>query len=79
MTTVQSDCATLGAAILAGVGVGLHPSAREAAALMVDTRRVFEPDAAAHAVYNDLYAQYRASYDALVPVFDHIASVSSGA
>jgi sugar (pentulose or hexulose) kinase len=79
MTTVQSDGATLGAAILAGVGVGLHPSAREAAALMVGTRRVFEPDAAAHAVYNDLYAQYRAGYYALVPVFDHMASMSSGA
>jgi xylulokinase len=61
------DAGVLGAALLAGVGVGAHASIAEAAGRLVAIERTFEPDPAARARMDFLYDQYRALYAALKP------------
>lgn len=61
--------ATLGAAILAGVGAGLYSSAREAAAEMCALGDAIVPDPRHYGAYDDAYEKYRAIYEALCPVF----------
>lgn len=75
VTTKQPDAATLGAAILAGVGTGRYPSAAEAAATMVEVADTFEPSKANREIYNEAYETYKQAYDALGPVFDTLAKV----
>ncbi len=60
------DPGALGAAVMAGVGAGLLPDLAQAAAAMIRTDRVFEPDAGAKtladrrfAIWQQLYAQIR--------------------
>lgn len=61
-----SDTATtLGAAILAGVGVGVYRSFEEAVAGTVTIRRTHTPDMEAHKRYEDAYRTYLALYPAL--------------
>jgi sugar (pentulose or hexulose) kinase len=36
---------------------------------------VIEPDAAAHAIYEQIYPVFEAAYGALVPVYDMLAKV----
>ncbi|MCH1866080.1 ribulokinase [Nocardioides sp. CFH 31398] len=56
----------LGSAIHAAVAAGLHPDVPTAAKSMGKVRRgVFQPDEAASAVYDELYAEYRALHDRL--------------
>ncbi|HVO53287.1 MAG TPA: FGGY family carbohydrate kinase [Solirubrobacterales bacterium] len=69
----QSDAGALGAAILAGVGIGWWQDPAEGAAAVVREARVFEPDPANRALYQELYAIYRSCYEALVPSFDQLA------
>ncbi|MDR2656328.1 MAG: FGGY-family carbohydrate kinase [Oscillospiraceae bacterium] len=57
------DATTLGAAILAGVGVGLFPSEAEAAERIVAVKRRHHPDSTP--AYDSAYAQYRELYDRL--------------
>jgi xylulokinase len=73
LTTRQPDAATLGAAILAGVGEGRFASAQEAAETMVQIDQTFEPRAGLGARYDEVYATYLQTYDALCPVFDALA------
>ena len=73
LTTRQPDAATLGAAILAGVGEGRFASAQEAAETMVQIDQTFEPRAEPAARYDEVYATYLQTYDALCPVFDALA------
>ena len=73
VTTTQPDAATLGAAILAGVGTGRFTSAAEAAAEMVQIADTFEPQAANVELYGESYGTYLETYDALCPVFDTLA------
>lgn len=61
-----SDTATtLGAAILAGVGVGVYESYEEAVALTVRETRVHEPNMENYEVYEKSYEKYLALYEAL--------------
>ena len=62
------DSGTLGAAIIAGVGVGLFSSLPDAARQMLRVGRSFTPDAALAANYNDLFSLYRETYQALIPI-----------
>jgi xylulokinase len=62
------DSGTLGAAIIAGVGVGLFPSLPDAAREMLRLGRSFTPDPALAARYQDLFSLYRETYQALVPI-----------
>ncbi|WRS28632.1 xylulokinase [Oscillospiraceae bacterium MB08-C2-2] len=65
----SSDTATvLGAAILAGVGVGFYSSFEEAVALSVQVTRTHEPDQSAAAAYNAGFDTYRALYTQLGPL-----------
>jgi L-ribulokinase len=60
-----SQTCAVGAAILASVAAGVHPSTEEAQAAMVPSpESVVDPDPAAVAVYADLYELYRDLHDA---------------
>jgi xylulokinase len=64
-TVREKESTVLGAAILAGVGVGLFSGIAEGIDSMVKTDREFVPDAARHHLYQDLYGAYRAAYQGL--------------
>lgn len=74
-TTTQSDAATLGAAILAGIAAGYYANAMEAASQMVQICRTFEPDPRNFDVYDEAYSTYRQVYDALCPVFPRMENL----
>ena len=59
------DAGVLGAAILAGVGVGMFGSIKEAASALVASDRVFEPDRRLAARYDYAYGKYRELYGQL--------------
>jgi xylulokinase len=75
LTTRQPDAATLGAAILAGVGLGRYASAQEAAERMVQIDATYEPRPGLTALYDESYAIYQQTYESLCPVFDSLAEV----
>jgi xylulokinase len=77
LTTRQPDAATLGAAILAGVGLGRYTSAQEAAEDMVQIDETFEPRPGTIDLYDETYAIYKQTYEALCPVFNSLAEVAS--
>lgn len=65
-----SDTATtLGAAMLAGVGVGLYADFAEAVRETIVMTRTHTPDPAAHAQYQKCMEQYLELVEALTPVF----------
>ena len=59
------DPGVLGAAALASVAGGLHGSLAAALDEIVVHDRTYEPDPARHASYAELFARYRAAYEAL--------------
>jgi len=65
----RHDAGALGAAMLAGVGVGVFASAAEACDRMVRARATFEPDPARVARYAELRATYRELYPRLRTLF----------
>jgi xylulokinase len=77
LTTRQPDAATLGAAILAGVGLGRYVSAQEAAEEMVQIDETFEPRSENFGLYDETYSIYKQAYEALCPVFDSLSEVQS--
>jgi xylulokinase len=70
ITLENEEAATLGAAILAGKGVGLYGSIAEAVEQMVQFKERFEPAAANRAVYDEAFRTYENLYDALCPLFE---------
>jgi len=64
-TLRNSDAAVTGAAILAGVGVGIFPDATAGAENLVKIRQTYAPIAANHGRYDELYGLYRDLYSAL--------------
>jgi len=60
-----SECGCLGAAILAGVGVGEYSSVDEAVKLVVSEEEVFQPDPKMHERYSELFAVYSEIYSTL--------------
>ena len=61
---VVKEATALGAAILAGYGVGIYPSIEEGAKRTVQWDQVFVPNMENHAVYNELYVTWRKIYAA---------------
>ncbi len=59
---VVKEATALGAAICAGVGVGIYKSLRQAAEGIVTWDRVFEPDRKNHQAYLGLYEKWREAY-----------------
>jgi D-xylulose kinase len=64
------DAACLGAAILAGVAVGVWPSVKKAVDSFVEIDRVFEPDPDNKSVYDEYYGAYIDIYNNLIPIFE---------
>ena len=65
------EASGLGAAMDAAVGLHLHPDFQTALREMTRLGRTFEPDAAAHRTYDDLYRQvYLQMYDRLRPLYE---------
>jgi xylulokinase len=60
--------ASFGAALVAGIGVGLFESPRAAAEACVTTVARAEPDPARHDRYGELFALYRETQKALAPL-----------
>ncbi len=61
-TRVVKEATALGAAICAGVGVGLYPDIPSAAEHLVQPEKVYEPNPAHASIYEDLYARWSAAY-----------------
>ncbi len=59
---VVKEATALGAAILAGVGVGIWPSVEAAAAATVKWDKTYQPDPGNRAVYDELYKAWKALY-----------------
>jgi len=57
---VPGDATSAGAALLAGLGVGIYRDAAEAVAIAARPETAIEPDPAVHQRYNELYPAYRA-------------------
>ncbi|MFO7697265.1 MAG: xylulokinase [Anaerolineae bacterium] len=74
---LAAEATSLGAAIAAGVGVGLLPD-YGIASDWVAVAPGEAPRAASVAVYSTLYPLFCAAYDALAPLFDSIASIPEG-
>jgi sugar (pentulose or hexulose) kinase len=55
---VPGDATSAGAALLAGLGVGIYRDPAEAVAVGSRRERPMEPDSAVHARYNELYRSY---------------------
>jgi sugar (pentulose or hexulose) kinase len=72
-----SEASGLGAAVDVAVGLGLHSSFEAAVSAMVRTGETFEPDAAAHRIYDDLYHRvYKKLYARLKPLYEEIREVT---
>ncbi len=71
------EASGLGAAIDAAVGLGLHPDIPTAVREMTRVSSVREPDPAAHALYDELYAKvYQRMYGRLKPLYEEIRRIT---
>jgi FGGY-family pentulose kinase len=71
LTTVP-DAVSLGSAICAAVGAGAYPDLQTAGREMVHPGVTVEPDLSTHALYDEGYALYKETYNALAPLFQHV-------
>ena len=67
---VVREATALGAAILAGYGVGIYKDISEASRHLVKWAKVYEPNMENHAVYNEMFATWRKVYDAQLALSD---------
>ncbi len=67
------DPGALGAAVMAGVGAGILPDLAQAAASMIRTDRVFEPDRQAQALAEDRFALWQQLYSQVRPINEGLA------
>ena len=67
---VVKEATALGAAILAGVGVGLYANVEEAVERTVKWDCVYQPDASVKAVYDGLYANWKQIYPTQLALCD---------
>jgi len=61
-TRVVKEATALGAAICAGVGIGLYSGFSEAVGQVVKEERVYQPDSQKAAVYQELFERWSAAY-----------------
>jgi sugar (pentulose or hexulose) kinase len=69
-----AEAAALGAAMLAGMGAGVFPTAQAAVSAAVRRGTTFAPDPARHEIYRELRARYERIHDCLEPAFEICAS-----
>jgi xylulokinase len=68
ITPRVTEAAALGAAMLAGTGVGLFASAAEAVERSLQLTHTYQPDAARHDAYTRMYERYRELHPAVAPI-----------
>ncbi|HZQ07801.1 MAG TPA: FGGY-family carbohydrate kinase, partial [Anaerolineae bacterium] len=73
LRVLETGC--LGAATLAGVGVGLYPDLRQASASLNSISEWVVPDPQRHEYYSALYEIYQQLYPALKPLFAPLAAL----
>jgi sugar (pentulose or hexulose) kinase len=66
-----------GAAVLAGMGVGVFPDIRKSLLEMVHLEKRFEPNLANHERYMQNYKVFRDIYEHLKSDFDNLANIMS--
>ena len=64
----------MGATLTVAVGTGVYTSTEDVDQI-IEIGRVVEPNPAKRNRYGDLYAEYRAAYDALVPIYRRLYQV----
>ncbi len=62
-TLKTANAGTVGSAMLTGIAVGCFKDLEDAAAHMVEKTKVYQPDAARHEKYMEVYSRYRKVYD----------------
>ena len=70
----QSQAACVGAAALAGVGVGIFPDVAAATERLAGYGDSYQPDASSADIHDRVYQRYLSTYDALLPVFPTLRS-----
>lgn len=63
-----ADAGTVGSAMLTGIAVGCFRDLKDAAAHMVEKKKVYEPDLKMHEKYMEVYERYRKLYQAVRPL-----------
>jgi xylulokinase len=76
MTEVP-DAGLVGAAICAGIGIGMFENAQEGSEAMVRVVERYEPDSSKAAKYDEIFAIYKDTYDVLVngKIFERMAAL----
>lgn len=69
------EATPLGAAILAGIGVGVYKDEQDAYAQVARPARIYEPDAETHARYLERFALYQKLYPALREINHQISAL----
>jgi len=72
VTVNTTEGAALGAALLAGVGVGIWPSVEQSCQAVIHTTNSTLPDPSAVQVYQKAYPLYQGLYTSLKPTFDRV-------
>ncbi len=67
-TSAVAEATPMGAAILAGIGVGIYQDELEAYARVYRPAKIFEPNAEVAATYAELFSSYRQLYPATRPI-----------
>ena len=71
--TKNPEGAAIGAAMMASVANGFFKDMDEAAEAMVELDdKIYEPDPTVKEAYDEAYARYLATYDAMEPVYDKL-------
>ena len=70
LITSGEEEACLGAAITAGVGVGMFPDIQTASKDMIKVKDRFEPRASNSRIYQSIYGRYKDLYTNLMPMFE---------
>jgi sugar (pentulose or hexulose) kinase len=73
-TMVETDSASLGAAMVAAIAVGAFTDVRGAAASMVHSQSITEPNSATSGLYDELYGLYAQLHPALADISHHLTS-----
>lgn len=69
LRVTESSDSSLGSAMLAGVAAGVFESAKNAAEICIKTKTEIEPDMNNHAVYKEIFDEYKRIHDALAPIY----------
>jgi xylulokinase len=76
VSLTEAHTEVLGAAVLAGVGIGAYPDYPTALERVVAIGREFPPDSRAHAAYNNLFPIYKELYPDVEPYFERLARLN---